>query len=240
MPRRRGSRNRSALDKAHGSSRSTGTQSKQSYKKHFPRRSIPLALKPHNFVERSVVDDIKLTTAELNVDGNLNTTKTWTFQMSDLPQIASYAKLFEYYRMDKVVVEFRYKCAGQYANTDLSIGRTINEVNPVLIFKVDHNDNAADTLPELLKSMKTKKKQLTNNDPNFSIQIKPAILSELYKTALTSAYAPKWGTYLAMADAGVPHYGLKFQIQVPDPSGNVDYGTIQVSQKIYFTAKNNE
>ncbi len=208
---------------------------------HPPRGFLkPLAMQTHNFCERTIEEKIELQTSNLNVDGHLNNTKTWTFQMSDIPQIASYQKLFEYYKINKVVVTFAYKTAGQYANTDPSIGRTINECNPTLIFKVDHNDVIADTYPTLMQSMRTKKKQLSNDKPNFSITLKPAIQSMLYSTPTATGYSPKYNTWIRMGDPAIPHYGLKFQITVPDSSGNVDYGCILVTQKIYFSAKNNE
>lgn len=204
------------------------------------RRATPLALKPHNFVERCANDLIQLNSGTLNAAGNLVTTWTRTFSLDQLAQVASYKKLFEYYTINKVVVEFRYKTAGNYANTDPAAGHSMNEVNPTLIFKVDHNDINADTIPELMESMKTREKQLTNNEPNFSIQIKPAVQAELYKTVVTSAYAPKWGLKLSMADSNVPHYGLKVNVQCPAGSTNADYGSLLIQTKIYFTAKNNE
>lgn len=211
-------------------------------RKKRPRFKKALALKPHNFVERLKNDQIQLNESTLDALGNLSTTFTRTFQMSDIPQIASYQTLFEYYTINKVVVEFRYKTAGIYANTDGSAatGRSMNEVNPTLIFKVDHNDINPDTVPVLMESMKTREKQLTNHNPNFSIQIKPAIQAELYKTALTSAYAPKWGVKLSMADIVVPHYGLKMNIQCPAATTSANFGTLLVQYKIYFTARNNE
>lgn len=200
----------------------------------------PLALKQHNFVERVPPKLINLNNSTLDANGNLINTLPFTFQMNNIPQIASYVELFEYYRIDKVVIDFRYKTSGLYANTDPAAGKSIQEINPTIIFKVDHNDATADSVVTLMESMRTKEKQLTNSSPNFSIQIKPAILTELYKTALASAYAPKWKTFLSMTDTNVPHYGLKVNIQCPAASGLADYGTLMIQQKIYFTAKNNE
>jgi len=208
-------------------------------KKSF-QRGRQLALKTHQFVERvEATPAIPLNYSTLNLDGNLITTVGISFSLDQIAQSASYSKLFEYYRIDKVICEFRYKTSGNYANSSLS-GNPINEINPTLIFKVDHNDIDLDTVPVLMKSTKTKEKQLTNNQPNFSIQIKPAVLTELYKTSLTSAYAPKWDLWLNMDDLGVPHYGLKININMPTPISGVDYGELRLYSKIYFSCKNNE
>lgn len=205
-----------------------------------PRRS--LALQQHNFVERTPDVILALNNSTLDAAGNLSSTHTNTFQLSDIPQVAHYAALFEYYRIDKVVIIYRYKTAGVPAgyianplNTQLS-----QEINPTLLFKVDHNDVIAQSVADLKLSARTKEKQLTNNKPNFSIQVKPAIQTEAYKSLTASTYVPKWGQWLTMVDTTVPHYGLKMNIQCPRPNPNYDYGSIEIQKKIYFTVKNNE
>ena len=65
------------------------------------------------------------------------------------------------------------------------------------------------TIATLKESARSREDQLTNDKPNFAITLKPAILAESYKTAITTAYAPKWGQWLSTADDTVPHYGLK-------------------------------
>lgn len=225
-------------------SRGKGTRKNRTFRRrvkpHPPRIRRPLALMPHNFVERKRSQLLSLNSGTLDVNGNLLSTNTWSFQVSDLPQIASYATLFEYYKINKVIVEFSYKTGGLFANTSTGTSISVNEINPTLIFKVDHNDVTGDSIGVLLQSMKTHKKQLTNNSPNFSITLKPAVQTEAYKSALATTYIPKWGQWLSMDDTTVPHYGLKLQMQLPAPNANIDYGSLEVNMKYYFTVKNNE
>lgn len=199
-----------------------------------------LALTTHNFVERLKPDTIILNNTTLDVNGNLLATKVKEFNLNLVPQMLHYQALFEYYKIDKIVVNFRYKCSGQYANTTPGVGVAFNEINPIITFKVDHDDIALDPVVKLMESMKTKEKQLTNSQPNFAIQLKPAIQTEAYKNALTSTYVPKWGQWLTTQDPTVPHYGLKMQVQCPAASGNAEYGQIMVQYKMYFSVKNNE
>ena len=203
-------------------------------------RGKPLALKQHNFVERKVRQLLTLNNTTLDSNGNLSSTNTWSFQMSDIPQIASYQSLFEYYRLNKVVVDIAYKNSGNVSAQSASLGAPINEINPTLYFKVDHNDVVGDNMNTLLESMKTHKKQLTNARPHFSLQLKPAIQTEAYKSAIASTYIPKWGQWLSFADPTVPHYGLKLQVQTPTPSSSIDFGSLEVTMKYYFSTKNNE
>ena len=198
----------------------------------------PLALKTHNFVERT--QPTTLTVANESSAVGLFRDYSW----SQCLQVGSYAAIFEYYRINKVVVEFRYKGASTPAFTTINgtasqNNEINNEINPVLYFKVDHNDIAADSLSTLKESMRTREHQLTNNRPNFTIAFKPAIQAEAYKTAISTAYRPKWGQWLSVTDDTVPHYGLKVYA-VAGAGNNPNMGKIEVTTKIYFSVKCND
>lgn len=216
--------------------RSTQT-SKRKRRRRYPIKK-PLALKMHNFVERCT-PSLMTVAQESTATGLFR-----SFTLSQCLQASHYKDLFEYYRINKVVLEFRYKGAATPAYTTINGQATQaneikNEINPVLYFKVDHNDETADSLNTLKESMRTREHQFTNDKPNFTIQIKPAILAESYKTAISTAYAPKWGQWLSTADDIVPHYGLK-AYAVAGLGNNVNMGQIEVQQKIYFSVKCNE
>jgi hypothetical protein len=194
----------------------------------------PLALKPHSFVERLPPDLLQVNT-EAAATGLFK-----SFNLDLITQAAQYKSLFEYYTINKVVVEFRYKANGIPAN--LSSGSSIqmlNEQNPLLYFKVDHNDINPDPLVAMKESMKTHTHQLSNTKPNFTIQLKPAVQAEAFKSATATTYIPKWGQQLSAADGTIPHFGLKvyacgFKNAYSDP------GQIEVAYKMYFTMRNNE
>lgn len=195
----------------------------------------PIALKPHTFVERLPNDVISL-----DNEGS-GTGLFKSFALNQIPQVASYINLFEYYTINKIVVEFRYKGAQtpqNIASSTAGFNRS-NEVNPILYFKVDHNDITADNIATMKQSMKTKEIQLTNDKPNFTIQLKPAVQAEAYKSSVATTYIPKWGQLLSVNDSTVPHYGLKCY-GVAFKSSDTDPGKIEVSYKMYFTMKNNE
>lgn len=194
------------------------------------KRKTPLALIQHQFVERGYADG----TIVINTEAN-STMFAKTFSLDDIMQSSSYTDIFEMYRIDKVVVTFRYK---QINNATEASGRAQNEVNPLLYFKVDHDDVTAQTVPQLKESSKTREHQFSNDKPNFTITLKPAIQMEAYKTSLTSAYAPKWGQWLRTVDNTVPHYGLKAHcIAYKDAAWNP--GSLSVEYKYYVSFKNN-
>lgn len=213
--------------------RTVGTQTMRK-----ARIKKPLALQPHNFVERCQPQELIVANESSAVGLFRN------FSLSQCLQVAHYQALFEYYKINKVVVEFRYKGAETPAFTTINGTGTqnneiINEINPVLYFKVDHNDVAADSLATLKESMRTREHQLSSNKPNFTITLKPAIQAEAYKTAITTGYMPKWGQWLSTSDDVIPHYGLKVYA-VAGAGNSPNMGKIEVQTKIYFSCKCNE
>lgn len=197
-------------------------------------KNKPLALKPHTFVERLPSSTIQINT-EAAATGLFK-----SFNLDLVTQAAQYKSLFEYYTINKVVVEFRYKGINVPAN--LSSGSSIqmiNECNPILYFKVDHNDINPDPLIAMKESMKTHEHQFSNDKPNFTIQLKPAVQSEAFKSATATTYIPKWKQQLSTADGTIPHFGLK-AYAVGFKNAYNDPGIIEVTYKMYFTMKNNE
>lgn len=227
--------------KTRRNTRKIGTKRTKPHPPRYNRRKA-LALTTHNFVERLPDVTLALNNTTLDANGNLSSTHTNTYQISDVPQIANYAALFEYYKIDKMVITYRYKCAGvpgAYIANPLNT-QIFQEINPTILFKVDHNDAVSQSVADLKLSARTKEKQLTNSQPNFTITLKPAIQSEAYKSLTASTYIPKWNQWLTTADTTVPHYGLKMNLQCPRPNANYDYGSLFIQTKMYFSVKNNE
>ena len=205
-----------------------------------PRRTKfrkKLALKAHNFVER-VEDEITLNSTTLNSSGNLATNYAKHFQLSDIPQVASYKDLFDDYVLNKIVAEIRY----DYSMTYTTDSSNPNPIYPMLIIKTDHNDSSTGSGSTWADMKESERSRLVQLRPGKKIShvLKPAIQAEAYKTALASGYAPKWGQQLRTIDDTVPHYGLKIQVKTFPGVGTVGLGKINIMYKYYFTMKNAE
>ena len=103
----------------------------------------------------------------------------------------------------------------------------------------NHNDINPDPLLAMKESMKTHEHQFSNDKPNFTIQLKPAVQSEAFKSATATTYIPKWKQQLSTADGTIPHFGLK-AYAIGFKNAYLDPGIIEVTYKMYFTMKNNE
>jgi hypothetical protein len=207
------------------------------------KTSVPkkLALKTHTFVERTLTEDfMNVKTAPATTDG---IHKSWA--LSQLRQATHYRNIFEQYKINKVVVTFRYKAVGTAAG---ATSDRPNEINPILYIKRDHNDDQLatggnlETLSELKDSSKTFEVQLTNNKPNFSMTIKPAILMEdgVYSGSAGVSHVPVWGKWIDVREQNVNYYGLKAYAVGQGSSSGDSLGKIEVSYKVYFSCKNNE
>ncbi len=231
------------IKKGRGRSRSrsqtsTTRRSRSRSRSRAPSRSMslsrrkPLALTTHNFCER-VVEEYNL---PVNGSGLFQ-----TFAIQDVYNTLSYQKLFEYYKINKVIITLRYKAAlNSHQDTVTATTQSVNEVNPIVWFKVDHNDVSAQSLSEMKASTRTKEIQFTNNNPKIQIVLKPAIQEEAYKSSVQSTYIPKWGQWLTTGDPSVPHYGIKMYATGPAAASSTSYGSIVVEKMYYFSCKNNE
>lgn len=208
------------------------------------RRRIrkPLALKTHAFVERYPSNSLTIQ-SEANTTTANGLFKTWN--LGGLAQVSAYTEIFAMYKINKVIVEFRYKGGSQAAGTT-----TVrpNEINPVLYIKRDHDDDQLlsggnkEDLATLKESSKTFEIQLTNNRPNFTMAIKPSILmdDDNYVGALGTQHVPVYNKWLSCKEPGVSHFGLK-AYAIAQGSSSADFlGTIEVNYKLYFQAKGNE
>ena len=206
-----------------------------------PKIPKKLALKTHAFVERTLTEDfMNVKAAPVPADG---LHKSWS--LAELRQAPHYRNIFEQYKINKVVVTFRYKGLGVAAGAG-----TVrpNEINPILYIKRDHNDDQnstggnEETLTELKDSSKTFEVQLTNNKPNFSMTIKPALLMEdsVYEGATGVQHCPVWGKWIDVKEDNVNYYGLKAYAVGQGSSSSDSLGKIEVSYKVYFQMKNNE
>ena len=206
-----------------------------------PRK--PLALKTHAFVERYPSSFMTIQ-SEAATGTQHGLFKTWNF--GGMPQSNAYTEIFAMYKINKVIVEFRYKGASQSASG--STGFRQNEVNPVLYIKRDHDDDGLssggnqESLATLKESSKTFEIQLTNSRPSFSMAIKPSILmdDDNFIGSTGVQHLPVYNKWLSCKETGIAHYGLKAYAVANGASSSDGMGQIEVSYKLYFQAKGDE
>jgi hypothetical protein len=189
-------------------------------------------LNTHSFSRFSAANTLDMTGTEQPL--------SFEFSLSSLYSYSEFTTLFDKYRLDKAVVYI------QMINNPNSIIRTNldpataspwqnNNFYPKMWYISDHDDSSTTTIAAIKERVGVKCCVMKPNVVK-RIVVKPACAVQLYRTATTTGYGPKYGQFIDMAQADVPHYGLKC---VFDPLGLDPNGTFQFRYewKLYFTCK---
>ena len=200
------------------------------------RKTKNFRLNTHSFT--------RFTAAQLDMTG---TEQPLSFEFS-LDQIYSYSEfttLFDKYRLDKVDVYIQMITnPDAQLVTNVTAGTNVNAATayinsnnwyPKMWYINDHDDSATTTIAAIKERVGVKCCVLKPNVVK-KITVKPAVAVQIYRTATTTGYGPKWGQYIDMSNTNVPHYGLKTVIDPLglDPSGTFSF---RYECKYYFTCK---
>lgn len=149
-----------------------------------------------------------------------------TFSFSQLPNVIEFTSLFDRYMITHVQLKF-------FLTIDPSAQAAASAVYPRMWWVRDYDDSIAPgSLDSLREHAKVSTKILTPNRPVI-VNIKPAVLSETYRSALATTYSPKWRTWIDCGATDCPHYGLKYGI---DNFTNTNY-VLRVEGIMWFACK---
>lgn len=160
------------------------------------------------------------------------------FALSDLPGSSDFTSLFDQYRIDLIKIYLVSR------TNSVSIMEGLNNrVGTVQgIFCTDHDDSTGPTSDENgMNEMRERDKSrsfIFGQSQVYKHVLKPAIATEVFRTALTTAYAPRFSPKLDMSFADVPHFGFKGVVKIPITSGVVPAGLdlpIDVYATYYLT-----
>lgn len=179
----------------------------------------------HSFTRNTRQTYLDLTTPALNW-----VPESYTFQLTDIINVADFENLFDQFKIEKVELIMRWSpTASVYTSSNTNQGQGV--YNPVLYYVRDYDDNdLINNITDMQEIQKHRSVRLTPHRP-IKINLKPAVLAQAYKTAVTTSYGPKWGMKLSMNDDSTPHYGLKVGVQ----KLGENMGQISIDTKYHFT-----
>lgn len=157
--------------------------------------------------------------------------------VASLDKVLSYTEftgLYDQYRILKVVHKFRL-INNPDANTmpNQNTGTNAANMYPRLWYCPDYDDNTPNNWTVLRERAKTKCKILQPNK-QISVAYRPACNLQVYRSAITTAYAPKWKQYIDVTQPDVPHYGLKWSVEVSGFTPDVNYPYSLQLDTIYY------
>jgi len=150
--------------------------------------------------------------------------KTVTFQ--SLPNFADFSSLFDRYMISYLKVYYHLK-------TDPSAQSSVTATFPKLYWIRDYDDGLAPaSLNELREHAKCQYRVMNPNKP-VVFGLRPATLTEKYRSPISTTYSPQWNDWIDMATTDVPHYGWKIGI---DDLTNTNY-RVDVEVVMWFKCK---
>jgi len=161
---------------------------------------------------------------------------SFEFKLSDMPAYTEFTALFDKYRIDKAEVNFQLiNNPNALLQTNSINSNSANNWYPKLYYCRDYDDAATVTLTQIKERSGTKMAVLEPNKV-VRIKLKPAVAVQLYKTATTTGYSPKWGAFVDAAQPDVPHYGLKCVVDMLQVDPLQTFNVI-TEYKLWFTCK---
>lgn len=163
------------------------------------------------------------------------------FQLQKIVNPTEFSALYDRYMITRVIAHVQLITnPDAVVPTNSSIPPTTQQVTnwyPTFWYCADYDDDNTPSLDDLKQRTKTKCFVLRPNKM-YKIAIKPAVNVQTYATAVATGYAPKWNTWIDMAQLTVPHYGLKCVVDTNglDPNDTYPF-VVKIRYKYYFTCK---
>lgn len=157
----------------------------------------------------------------------------WSFD--NLINKDDFTTLYDRYRIDYVRVRAQLMTNPDASNFVNSALPNYTNWFPKLWWCPDYDDGAQETLDDLKQRAKTRCIILRPNQ-FYKFGVKPAILAQTYRTAVSTGYTPKWKQWIDMAQTNVPHYGIKCVIDGSALDPLQDF-RVQFDCQVYFTCK---
>jgi len=169
-----------------------------------------------------------------------------SFKFSDLINSSEFTALYDRYMITKVEMYFQMiNVPDSYWSTnpttyDMNTVPTVQGRSnwyPKMWYCPDYDDTTTPSLDDIKQYARTRCAVMEPNK-RVKVVLRPAILSQDYRTAVTTAYSPTWNTWVDMNQTDVPHYGLKL---VLDPNGVSPQSGFPIKfnaeYKFHFTCK---
>lgn len=190
----------------------------------------------HRFT-RWVATPVVATTNATEYDG------AFVWQFSDLALPSEFSSLYDRYKITHIQIRCQLEnnpSSTWSLNSGAAGPNQSSNWYPKLWYCPDYDDSGAESLLSLKQRAKTKCITLQPNK-QYTINLKPAILAQTYRTELTTGYSPQWGQWIDAGQTDVKHYGLKYCIDnlgLTPNTTNTDYQPkVRFEFKYWFTMK---
>jgi len=144
----------------------------------------------------------------------------YTFELTDMPDYAAFANLYEYYRIDKVKVDFRAmnnqapQGGGGVQGTNVNSFTSLGRIHSVIDYNSANNYNA--TRAGIQDMMKDNSYRCTTSSRNHSRTFTPKILIEAGGASVGAISKSKQWIPTGTTTNALSHYCLKWLLEGGD------------------------
>lgn len=165
----------------------------------------------------------------LNLSGNVAYNPYQNSFTTSLAQVTNSSELTALYDQYKITyVKYLF-----YLEVDPSAQTASTAIWPKLYVVRDQDDSTPMTMNEARERSNLMIRVLNPNKP-VVVGYKPNILNTVFYNGVTNGYTPAWNQWLDVANANVPYYGIKFNIQ---DFTNTNY-RLRVETRVWIACKN--
>lgn len=192
------------------------------------RKSVPRSVAKANrsrevyFFKRNAANEVDM----VGLPASAPLLRTYQFSLNNVTSSTEFTNLFDMYKITHVQIKF-------YMVVDPSAQASAVARYPRMWWTRDYDDANTLSINQIRERAKCGTALLTPSKP-ITINLKPALVVQTYRTALSTGYAPKWRQWIDCDQPDVPHYGLKIAI---DDLTNTNY-RVQHEIKYWFACKN--
>lgn len=187
----------------------------------------------HHFKRTAFLGNVTATISALGVPTPI--ASGYSFSLSQLPNVAEFSALFDQYKITKCSLKFTPALSE-------GISSPLFGTSAVLGYSRFHSViDFDDATPPVSEDQLLEYGSHKSSAPfkTHTRTLTPKALQEIYRSTLTTAYAPRAGTYIDMSYTDVPMYGVKVYCGAPNtPAGTAGSVTYKVYVTMEFACKN--
>lgn len=137
-----------------------------------------------------------------------------TFDLSQVRSPAELTTLYDQYKITGVKVMFKL-----VTNSDSNLGLNSTTASaaanfyPTLMWCRDYDNNTVE-MPNDLRERNNTQMAVLKPNSMISVFVRPALRNQVYLDGVTTATSPVWDQWLDCSASNVPHYGLKYAIEM--------------------------
>lgn len=129
------------------------------------------------------------------------------FMLEDVPNYSEFIALYDEYRIRGVTVE----CIPTFTSTELNVAYSGTIAQSSIYSALDFNGGTAPTNLNALGQQNGTRH--TRGNRTHRRYLRPRPLTQLYQSALSTAYTSKSSGWISCGYPSVPHYGLNFLVE---------------------------